>query len=94
MHGSITRRTEISTETHTITIIRSRLSASNFVTCSTCGCEVRAINSEQAAVLLGIDDQTIRLLAAGASIHFASNEHICGLSLIEHFGREFRPANS
>lgn len=88
MHGTITRRTAISIETHSVTIIRTKLSNSGFVTCSTCGCDVRAIDCEQAATLLGIDNETIRLLAAGASIHFASEGHICGLSLIEHFCKD------
>ncbi len=85
MHGTIRRRTAISIETHSVTIIRNKLGSSGFAKCFTCGCDVRAINCEQAAALLGIDDKTIRMLATGASIHFASEDHICGLSLIEHF---------
>lgn len=90
MHGSIRRRTEISIETHSVTIIRTKHDSGGLVHCSTCGRDVRQLSHHQAAVVFGVDSEIVDRLAADSALHQTDESQLCGMSLIEHFGGDVR----
>lgn len=90
MHGSIKRRTEISIETHSVTVIRTSRNGGGLVHCSTCGRGVRQLTRHQASVVFGVNSETVDRLAADLAVHQTDESQLCGMSLIEHFGGDVR----
>jgi hypothetical protein len=78
------RRTRITIETHTRTII----STTGLAFCDTCGREVVDIAIEQAAAVFGISVEELELFRESGDLHKTAAGGLCTVSLATHLGRE------
>lgn len=86
---SFSRRTEITIETHSVTIIRSGRGSAETVFCELCRSEVRPFRDDHAAIVFSSSAEAINDLARTDRIH-STRHGICGLSLAKHFKRDIR----
>lgn len=80
-----TKRTEITIETHDLTIIRMRGRESNFQYCRSCGANVNFLAPAQAAFIFRVEEKFIEQLFESNEIHEASQTALCGNSLLKYF---------
>ena len=85
------RRTEITIETHSLTIIRMRSNAQKqFVVCQNCRTKTATFTEAQAALIFRVEASEIERLSQNNQIHFADDSALCGNSLADFFNREIR----
>jgi hypothetical protein len=84
---SFSRRTEITIETHSVTIVRSGRGTA--VYCEKCGTEVRPFQDDHAAIVFASRAETIDDLVRTGRVH-STRHGLCGLSLAKYFGRDIR----
>ena len=85
------RRTEITIETHSLTIIRMRAdSPTNFVYCRNCRMKTAVFGQKQAALLFRVASTEIERLLQTGQIHINDTSSLCGNSLAEYFNQELR----
>ena len=83
------RRTEITIETHQLTIIRQRIKSIQFI-CPICRMETVSLLPVQAALAFQVTEAVLETLVTSNLIHSADIEGYCGNSLAEHFKKEIR----
>jgi len=84
MNETTKRRTEITIETHTVTIIRTRGKA--YVFCEICQAEAEVFSPPQIASVFRLDLAEIKKLFQNNQIHFVgATEMLCGNSLADYF---------
>jgi hypothetical protein len=85
------RQTQITIETHSLTIIRTRSNGkSNFVRCRQCCAEVAVFRHAHAALIFGVELPELERLCQTNQIHLADDSALCGNSLAAFFNREVR----
>jgi len=85
------RQTEITIETHSLTIIRTRGAAkANFIYCRNCRMNVATFAQAQAVLIFRVAVPEIERLFQTNQIHLADNAALCGNSLAEFFNQEIR----
>ena len=84
------KRTEITIETHSLTIIRMRGTKENFVYCQNCLTEVAEFSPSHASLVFEINGHELSRLCQNGQIHFALPDALCGNSLADHFKQEIR----
>lgn len=89
--GSIKKkRTEITVETHTVTIIRALNAGHNIARCDVCSEDVMALPDQYAALIFRVNESELELFASSGDIHRAQNQGLCGNSLGTFFEQEIR----
>lgn len=84
------RRTEITIETYSLTIIRTRGAKSDFVQCRNCRTKVAVFPLAQAALIFRVEAIELERLYQIDLIHFADADALCGKSLAEFFKKDIR----
>jgi len=85
------RRTEITIETHSLTIIRTRGAAkTSFVYCRNCRKNTATFAEIQAALIFRVALPEIERLFQTNQIHLADNAALCGNSLAGFYDKEIR----
>ena len=85
------RRTEITIETHSLTIIRmSSSSRTNFVYCRNCQTKTAVFGQKQAALIFRVGATEIERLLQTNEIHTNADSALCGNSLAGYFKQEVR----
>jgi hypothetical protein len=86
-----TRHTrQITIETHSLTIIRTRNVKASFVYCQNCRTKVATFAHTQAALIFRVDLRELERLFQINQIHFADDAALCGNSLANFFKQEIR----
>lgn len=86
-----TRRTEITIETHSLTIIKLKAgSPANFVYCRKCRMKTAVFAQMQAALIFRVAMVEIEQLLQTNQIHINSNSGLCGNSLAGYFKQDIR----
>ena len=85
------KRTEITIETRSVTIIRSSNAPAPPVYCPHCQAQVAVFGAAQAAQILGAEASKIERLLQLGLIHRAGELAFCGPSLTAHWQQEIRP---
>lgn len=84
------RRTEITIETRSVTIIRTGNSQADLVECATCGIAVPVFSAVNASLVFRIDAGKLALIAANGQVHSVDETRLCGHSLAAFFKQEIR----
>lgn len=84
------RRTEITIETRTMTIIRVQGGHPASAYCEDCGNRVKTFSPEHAALIFGVNASELLLFSESGGIHTAADGGLCSDSLSEFFKREIR----
>jgi hypothetical protein len=84
------RRTEITIETHSLTIIKIRNVKSGQVFCSRCSRDVQVLTPLHAALIFRVSNEFIADLLLTGHIHNAVENALCSVSLADHFKQEIR----
>ncbi len=84
------RRTEITVETHSLTIIRTRGAKSDFVYCRNCRTKAAVFSRSHASLIFRVDSSELERLCQNSQIHYASADALCGDSLAGFFKKEIR----
>lgn len=91
MEQTKTKRTEITIETHSLTIIRTRSGQeANLVSCGNCGTNAASFRHAHAALIFHATAAELERLSRGKQIHYADNAELCANSLAAFFNREIR----
>jgi hypothetical protein len=98
MNTANTRRTEITIETRSVTIIRMRRGESNSAFCQNCRAEVPVFAQLAAALIFRAGQGQLATLLQNGRIHSTAdggdrsgnNGALCSRSLAEYFGKEIR----
>ncbi len=87
----IKRKTEITIETHSLMIIRTRGGTSaKSIYCQICQAQTAAFAFAQAVLIFRAALPEIERLFLTDQIHFADDAAICGNSLADYFKKEIR----
>lgn len=85
------RQTQITIETHSLTIIKTRTGGkSNSVYCRRCKSDVATFRHAHAALIFRVDAGELERLSQIGLIHAAGRSDLCANSLAEHFRQEIR----
>ncbi len=85
------RRTEITFETHSVTIIRMRGGKpTNFTYCPSCETNVAGFRHAHAVLIFHVAFAELERLSLNRQIHFATTGELCGNSLAAFFSRDIR----
>lgn len=85
------RRTEITIETHSLTIIKMRSNArKEIVICPHCRTKTLTFAEAHAALIFRVEAREIEHLSQINQIHFADDSALCGNSLADFFKQEIR----
>ncbi len=84
------RRTEITIETRSLTIIRIRGGAANSVFCETCRRDVQFFTPAQAVLIFRVNAQFLDALFRSNQIHAVGENAVCAASLAGYFKQELR----
>jgi len=84
------RRTEITIETHSLTIIRLRGDRKEWAFCENCGRDVRIFAATHAALIFRVDAELLAALLHSKQIHAAAENQFCATSLADYFDRQIR----
>ncbi len=91
MNATKTRRTEITIETHSLTIIKmSQGAPTNFVYCRNCQTKTAFFVQTQAALIFRVAATEIEQLLQADEIHINDDSMLCGNSLAKYFKQEIR----
>jgi hypothetical protein len=86
----IKKCTEITIETHSLTIIRMRGTKEDFVYCQSCLTKVPSFSQPHASLIFRVNEFELRQLCQNSEIHFALPGALCGNSLTDYFKQEIR----
>lgn len=85
------RRTEITIETHSLTIIKMRSNArKELVICRNCQTKTTTFAEAHATLIFRVEAREINRLLQINQIHFADDSALCGNSLANFFKQEIR----
>lgn len=84
------RRTEITIETRSVTIIRTGGGNSHLANCGDCGMAVPVFSEASASLIFSIGPGELAAISGTGPIHKAENEELCGNSLAAYFKQEIR----
>ncbi|CAN5779978.1 hypothetical protein BH24ACI3_BH24ACI3_04410 [soil metagenome] len=84
------RRTEITIETRSVTIIRTGNSQADLVECIVCGIAVPVFSAVNASLVFRIEPDELALMAANGLVHSVDDTRLCGNSLAPFFKQEIR----
>jgi len=84
-----TRRTEITIETRSVTIIRTS-NKSDLVDCCYCGGTVLTFSVTNASLVFGIDRAELLRATLAGTVHEALGASLCGRSLAAYIKRDIR----
>lgn len=90
MKKSVKKRTEITIETHELTIIRIREGRNDSVFCKSCGLDVQSFTPVQAALIFRVKMEILEALIRANQVHIINEETVCGSSLVDYFKQEIR----
>lgn len=90
MTGTNKRRTEITIETHSLTIIRMRGGAANSVFCETCRRDVQFFTPAQAVLIFRINAEFLDALFRSNQIHAVGENAVCAVSLAGYSKQDIR----
>ena len=79
------RQTEITIETHSLTVIKTRYVKSVSVYCRSCQETVTAFAPAQAALIFRVHEQFLEQLFESNQIHQADEDTLCSNSLVNYF---------
>lgn len=84
-------KTEITIETHSVTIIRMRGGQwSNLTICGICGTNAASFRYAHAALIFQKSVEELERLSQNRQIHYADNAELCANSLAAFFNKEIR----
>jgi hypothetical protein len=83
------RRTEITIETRSVTIIRTS-NQGDLVDCGCCGGNVLTFSAANASLVFGIDPAELHRAASSGRVHAAIGSSLCGQSLADYLKQEGR----
>ena len=84
------RRTEITVETHRVTIIRMRGGKNDAAFCETCRENVQSLTLAHAALIFRVNAEFIEALGYSNQIHVVAENAICARSLANYFKQKIR----
>jgi hypothetical protein len=84
------RRTEITIETHSVTIIRTCGGSIEATFCETCRRNVQMFTPTNAALIFRVDAEFIEALLYSNQIHAVAENHVCTVSLADYFKQKIR----
>jgi hypothetical protein len=84
------RRTEITIETHSLTIIRLRGAKTDYVYCRECRTQVAGFSAPHASLIFKVSASELERLCQNREIHFATSDALCARSLADYFKQEIR----
>lgn len=90
MNETKRRRTQITIETHSLTIIKIRCAKSDLIYCPDCRINVAIFSPPHASLIFRVDGDDLECLCQNNQIHYAAREALCGNSLAVFFRREIR----
>jgi hypothetical protein len=90
MNAMAKRRTEITIETQSLTIIRMHGAKTDFVYCRNCQTEVGGFPPPHASLIFSVAGRELSRLCQNGQIHFALPSVLCGNSLADYFKQEIR----
>ena len=79
------RRTEITIETHSLTIIKLRGVATNPVYCPACGQDALIFTVLHAALIFRVRKDFLETITRSNQIHLIAEDAVCGNSLSDYF---------
>ncbi|MEO5858493.1 MAG: hypothetical protein ABIR33_06035 [Pyrinomonadaceae bacterium] len=83
------RRTEITIETRSVTIIRTH-NRGDLVRCAECDGRVLTFSVANASLVFGIDSTELQRASLNGGIHAALGSNICGQSIAAYLKRDVR----
>jgi len=83
------RRTEITIETRSVTIIRTS-NQGDLVDCGDCGGTVLTFSAKNASIVFGIDAAELHRASLTGAVHAAIGSSLCGRSLATYLKRDIR----
>jgi hypothetical protein len=89
MEAMNTRRTEITIETRSVTIIRTN-NKGDLVDCSECGGRVLTFSAINASLVFGIDPEELQRASLNGGVHAAGDLSLCGQSIALFLKRDVR----
>lgn len=90
MTGTNKRRTEITIETHSLTIIRMRGGLINATFCENCRTNMQIFTPAQAVLIFRINAEFLDALLRFNQIHAVGENAICAASLAGYFKQDIR----
>lgn len=84
------KHTEITIETHSVTIIRMRGGKTESAFCETCRENVQIFSPAQAALIFRVDAQFLATLCYSNQIHVVAENALCAGSLADYFKQNIR----
>jgi hypothetical protein len=90
MNETKIRRTEITIETHSLTIIKMRGGNIDAAFCETCGRNVQILTTVHAALIFGAGVEFIEALLYSNQIHAIAENAVCAASLADYFKQKIR----
>lgn len=84
------QRTEITIETHSLTIIKIRNVKSESVYCDRCGRNARVLTPHEAALIFRVSKDLLSQLSGSGQIHKVGENAVCSSSLADHFKQDVR----
>ncbi len=84
------RRTEITIETHSLTIIRMRGGKTDSAFCEICRRDVQIFAPAHAALIFRVNAGFLETLFRSNQIHAVSENALCAASLADYFKQEIR----
>lgn len=88
MIESKTKRTEITIETHSRTVIKTRGGAVEASFCETCGRNVPVLTALDTASIFSARMEFVEALGNSGQIHVVAENAVCAVSLADHFNRK------
>jgi hypothetical protein len=82
------RRTQITIETHTTTVIRTTEGSVGLAYCEACEREVAALPLVHAAAIFDTEVSELELFHESGDLHATASGGLCSLSLAAHFRRD------
>ena len=92
MSESYKRRTEITVETHSLTIIKMRNGKADFCFCQRCGENVSVFAPAHAAFIFRVQVRCLEKLSESNEIHLVNEDALCGNSLVNYYKRFYESA--
>ena len=90
MNEASRRRTEITIETHSLTIIRMRGGKTNPVFCQNCLMNVQTFTPAQAVLIFRINAEFLDALFRSNQIHAVGENAVCAVSLADYSKQDIR----
>jgi len=84
------RRTEITIETHSLTIIRIRGGKTNMAFCENCRRNAQFFTPAQAVLIFRVNAEFLDELLRSSEIHAVGKNAVCAASLAGYFKQEIR----